>query len=378
MKRVIATLPLSPRQTPVLGYCLSAFATHILGSLTGLSSVIALNTKGARGWSIADADAFTHLVSRITEASFMTWHDEQQEWADHLSAFSAHGLQEGWLTIEERETYCCSCGKVEFLPEPLNLVQNDFRRKTYEIQDGTIYCRLCNTTAYLKKTNCLLMQILQELHSMSCFPNYAQLEWSGLARQLCGRKFLISRTRDTGMCAQIGSSIFFLDVDLCWMLMPFILAQKGLQIEVLVCGHKTIKHALLTVAVSQLMSVPVPSSIVAVPYLHVRGSHQTENSAEKLLELYGAKAVRVYLAMALGGSAKEITLLEDDLRFMGYAAQRSFEMVLLEDHCAIRKAWHSLGTQKIRHAAAEIRRGHEDRVSLEAKQVFSILLRHET
>lgn len=376
MKRVIATLPLSPRQDPVLGYCLTAFAAHIFGSLTGLSSLVALNTKGAKGLSVRDADAFTNLLSRIIETPFYIWHDEAQKWAECLTTFSVRGLQEGWLTIEQRETHCCDCGKVEFLPEPLNLVQNDFRRKTYEIQNGMIHCRLCKTIAQLKTSTCLLMQLPRTLVPVACVPNYAQLEWGGLIRQLCGCKLLVSRTRDTGLPVQIGSSTFFFDVDLCWMLMPFLLMQEEFEVDTLVCGHKTLKHAFLTVAVSQLMNIREPSTIIAVPYLHVRDIELVELSAEKLLEMYGANTLRVSLAMALGGSGKELTLLEQDLRFADYAMQRFCSTVPVNKFASLKYAWSSLGLQRIRHALAQVRRGHTDHLTMEMRQILSILSRH--
>lgn len=254
------------------------------------------------------------------------------------------------------------------------MVQKNFQRKTYVIENGTVRCRLCNTQAVLKKKQCLLMQVPKRLVHTNRYPRYAQSDWEGISKQLCGCKLLISRTRDTGLHVEIDTSSYFLDVDLCAMLMPFVLFEQGIAIEILVCGHKTLKQAFLATAVSQLMEIPEPSSIVAVPYLHLNSPKGDPLTIQALLQRYKSGVLRSLLSMALGGTRKEITLLEQDLVLAEQALSQFQERDSIQHYCSLETIWEIFGLEKMRYALSCVKRGRTHQLSQESRQMLSLVL----
>jgi len=78
VKQIVATVPLSPRCNPSLGYGLCPFAANVIGQFKGLSSLVAINTVGSKRSIESDEQMFTRLLSGFIEAPFETWHDEKQ------------------------------------------------------------------------------------------------------------------------------------------------------------------------------------------------------------------------------------------------------------------------------------------------------------
>lgn len=316
---VIATIPYTPRRLLAPGYLLGPFSAHLIALHEKRVPLIAVNRLGSRGFSRTDGDRFVQVCERVFEGRPLIWRDDDQNWTRALSAWSTLGFQDGWLTIEPREVWRCSCGFVEFLPEPLNLVGHGFRRKAYSVEGQEARCDICRTFTRRYINNVLLMRLPSSQPMTAVYPAYASKEWQNLGKQLNGKQFLVSRARQTGLHIDVEKRVFHIDIDICSMLMPFLVHESGDHIKSLICGHKTLKQAFLATQVTRLMWKHPPDSVHAVPYLAIRGDPKDIPSLEILLDKHGAATLRVVYATAFGHRGKLITLDLDILDTIDHA-----------------------------------------------------------
>lgn len=304
----VATIPYTPRKFLTPGYMLGPFTSHLIASHMGLVPLLSVNRLGAKGHSQTDADRFILTHQRITQTATTVWRDDVQDWTSILQLWSSAGIRKGWLSLEQREVWRCSCGLVEFLPEPLNLVEEGFRRKTYSLEDGRARCEICRTFTKSYSSEMLLMKMPTELPVAALSPDYSAREWANLGKQLNGKKLLVSRGRDTGVQAELDGRRFHVDVDVCNMLMPFLASEQGTYVHTLVCGHKTLKQAFLSAQLTRLMGARGPRAVVSVPYMNFDNETVNGQSVDVLLDTYDARILRILYAMALNHSGKSIIL----------------------------------------------------------------------
>lgn len=307
-QKVVATLPTSPRSGAALGFFLSQFVAYVIGRLQDIPVCGSANLLGTKGSSEAEADKYQEEMDSLGILPDMYWHDTSCDWREILSMLLSRGLSNGWIKKRWVSIYACPCGKTEFLDRPVNLIEGNFSRKVYEVRDGVPWCTVCRKPAGNVEQKALLMILPETIAPMSLMPEHARLSWSDLDKNLSGQEILISRKRDTGFSAVVAEENFFLDVDIAWMLYPFLLWTRGMQIGTLVCGHKVVKQAFLSTAVSGLMGVPLPSSVLLIPYMTIDFGDKEPLDARTVVSLYGRKTARCILGFGIGSKRKEIDI----------------------------------------------------------------------
>jgi hypothetical protein len=243
------------------------------------------------------------------------------------------------------------------------------------MENGKARCVICRTVAKSFFTDVLLMELPTDMPQTLLAPAYATSEWKNLGRQLNGRKLLVSRGRHTGLETTLQSRRFHIDVDVFSMLMPFFVSIKDIHVTTLICGHKTLKQALLASQLSRLMGIREPRMVVSVPYMNFDDESINGQSVDAILDTYDASTLRILYAMALGHSGKCIRLRSSLFETIKQALVR---MEPLEEPALssrdVDALYRGIGLDNLQKALSFIRRKQLDRLTPEMRAGLTLLL----
>ena len=367
MKKIVTTLPLSPRKNADLGYYSVPLLADIIASFMGTYVVHAVNILGSKKLVSQDVDMHFKMLNHLCISSQLHWRDTDEQWDVALSRLFYFGSMQGWVFQDERIVMACPCGKVEFLANESTLSEIHGKRKVYKVQDGVATCLLCGNTATPRMTRCLLVRLPDLVPDIVVIPKYAAVEWNQLTRDIVGREILVSRIRETGIHAEFMGKRFNIDIDFAWKLFLERLYAKGFQCSCMVVGHKTLKHALSVTLLNSLIGMPTPEFVVSVPYFSLDFGIRPVESAEKLVNCHGGTSLRWLLSMAIGCAQKEITLQSKLIYLIAHSIGVTFntkndspELLLVDAF------WKEFNAQRIQRILSQMRRGKlDDLISIE-------------
>ncbi len=105
----------------------------------------------------------------------------------------------------------------------------------------------------------------------------------------------------------------------------------GFSVSILLCGHKTIKHALLAFLMAQRIGVELPKYIIAVPYLNIDFGNKDHLLAKRFLKEQGQLAIRYFLSMTLATKSKEIILPSRLLYWISHSIRIDLDKLIISD-----------------------------------------------
>ncbi len=305
MKLVVSTLPISPRSNLTIGSFTLPVLVDLLAGMCGRDAIVPINILGSKSGARESMPEFLAALN-VLKVDTAIWIDEHEVKNQTIQSMMEEGFRQGWLSYEKQALWVCPCGKTEVMDEAESLLVADFTATTYELAAGQITCRLCQQAA-VRVVEPRLLMTLPHLsdRAVRWRPSYCEREIKELLEKFRGRKISLSRKRETGLVALVGSESVHLDPDLAWMMCPAILEQsRGVQIETLVVGHKTIKHAAYSLLCSSLLGATLPKLVLSAPYMSVGEKPYSFREASTR----NPETLRCLLAFALGSRKKSITL----------------------------------------------------------------------
>ncbi|MCX6813495.1 MAG: hypothetical protein NTV77_03420 [Candidatus Azambacteria bacterium] len=183
-----------------------------ISKILGVKLVLPVNNVGrkARGDILSECLDMLNCLQLYPD---LVWLDSSSDNKLLVQCFLSVGFENGWITKEEKSIYRCSCGTTEFLNE---------------------------------KENCLLLELPVLNNCPVVLPEYAEAEFRENLKFFSGKKILISRGRQSELMASVGGQAFGIDADTYWMCFLRGLFESDYEVETLVLGHRTIKHAVLS------------------------------------------------------------------------------------------------------------------------------------
>jgi len=323
MKEVITHMPMSPRSNPELGYYGIHTQAHIISNLEGTSYFLTGNELGnKRKREIESLEMVLNDLEKLGIHPSGIWRDSDESNISFIQKLVSAGVNNGLVTMENREIFLCPCGKTEFLNLPENLCSGS-RKKTYEIEGGGIRCKVCGQQASLERVKCLIFKLPQaEFPYIKIYPSYAQEELKKHFNFFSGKDYLLSRSTSRPIAIQVDNDRFWLDVDFGWIPFIYHLQQESrLKVEVLLTGHKTLKQVALSLLVAKILGGYLPSRIIVTPYINIDFGKRPHLKAKEFLSQNEGVVARFFLAQTLGADRKEIWLASSDVYLIAKALE---------------------------------------------------------
>lgn len=367
---------MSPRPEPSLGFFLIPFLIHILGRILGLPIVFPINVLGAKGCNASHVELFRELVLALEITPEKEWCDSNFEWNTLLPPVFSKGIEHGWIQRGTVSIFTCPCGKTEFLNTPINLVCGKFDRKVYEVKNGMPSCLLCGESARAYDRDTLLLALPRRIPAVKLIPHYATNAWLDLSENLSGCKIPISRTRETGLLVSIGETQFNIDIDITWMLYPYLLREWEMEVGTLVSGHKTLKQAFMASVASNLLGVPYPETIVSAPYFSLDFGNREPLNAKGILEKFGPSIARVLLLFGLGNERKDVIVPSRTIHLVQHSVRIDPELLVdtPSQKAHPEEIWDTFNGQKLQNALASLRRKHPEEISTLIRRILAVAL----
>lgn len=374
--KTLATLPLSPRLNPSLGFYTIPVVADVLGKATGGKIVQAVNLVGDKPNAKKQLSKHLKTLGILGVDTSFLWLDSNHL---HFSETIAEGFNRGWITEEQIRIWICPCGKTEIPENADNLLWTEFDATTYSLNGGIPLCNLCQKFSVLRQRKRLMLRLPANIPLFATEPSYAGSECSAIERQFNSRKLSISRERETGLSVNLSGLEYHLDPDLVWMLFPA-LASKHFHrpIDVLITGHKTLKHAIIAILVSWQLTGNSPGAVVSLPYINFRAKRNTKR-IDTLLKKHRGLTIRCLLSYALGSKRKELETRSEQLYWIEHSLSISEEIWASTPFPAdfiqsIRKLWQTFSQQSMNNLLAKLRGKQFGKLSVEERMILRGIL----
>jgi len=322
---------MSPRDNAELGFYLLPFIADIIGRCLKTDVVFPINHLGKKAKTASQINEYLEILRQLGINPINIWIDSDPVNLIFARETIEKAIEEKWIVTETRIVYQCECGKTNFLDEQENFQSGGFQRKVYEIKDGEAICMACQTIARATQRLCLLLNLPVEKISLKILPEYAAKEGRELLKFLQDKQLLISKNKLSGITVDTSKGQFQVDVDFFWMIFLASLKKYGFSVYTLLCGHKTIKHALLAFLMAQRIGVEVPKYIIAIPYLNIDFGNNKHLLANRLLEEQEQLAIRYFLATTLAAKSKEVVLQSRLLYWISHSIRVDLDKFITSD-----------------------------------------------
>lgn len=292
-----------------MGYFEAPVLTGLLAKLQDSGSVLPLNMLGAKRHERSDPEVLTNFLNRLNLPPTIVWEDSSEDSLKLIEECILTGLKRGWITIEKRELFLCSCGKVEILDIEDNLQDFVTDRTIYTKHGETICCKLCNQRTERIEKDCMLLHLPEASVDLDIYPQYGASEFNELYSSYAGRQLLISRSTPRPLIVNCFGQEYNIDVDMCWM--PFLhllQAQYSKYVETLLAINVTIKQAVLSIMLCRLLESQLPQRLLVLPKLYINFGNNAKLRAEEVLSIYGPKVTQLFICQALGYPAKRLEI----------------------------------------------------------------------
>jgi hypothetical protein len=375
--RVAATLPISPRAGAKIGFFSAPLLADVFSRLTCIRALHPVNILGSKACAGSELDHYSVLEALGLNPE-LRWSDLELVQSGRLQKSIERLYSSGEITPESQEIWVCPCGRTE-LVDSLSNTGKRKERKNYSMLGDVPFCDLCRQKARLITADVLMLQLPTTLPIVSVFPSYARAEWVLLAESFAGLKICISRMRETGIQSTINGTNYNVDVDFCWMSMLDDLERKGIQIEVLVVGHKTLKHALLSLLYPGITGQNKARTVVAAPYVSVKsGDKDFSDLASDVIANHAPDAIRFLLAHQFGSNRKDITLDSKLLYWIEHSIVIPSDWLDGSDDLILDPGvlWKNMNHQKVQAILAALRRGLPKQLSNPEKKFVRVILQY--
>lgn len=215
---VVTTIPVEAKaDPPKLGILTSGIITDYLGrhyeNVTQVTAVNLLDTYRDRTEML---QAMQNSLVKVGIERENTWIDSEH--VNELYEEIQQLIDNGHLSAEKVPVMKCSddCKKVEMLAN----TERRARSKQYSIQGDDLICRHCHAKIETKDEWTLLMQYPEKLTPPLIYPHILGKDVKAIAESLGGRRYLASRSRNTGLPISLENHDFNIDID--FMLMNYL------------------------------------------------------------------------------------------------------------------------------------------------------------
>lgn len=308
--QIVTHLPVSPRAHAALGFYAAPVFSHLLGCATGQRPVHAVNLLGQKTLAGADfKEEYVNVLRLLGVESDGVWQDTDPAHISFIHAVLRNGLQSGWIREKRAEILSCPCGKTELIPDPEHTLPDIALERAYTVDGTNIRCSFCKEIAEQKETPCLFFVMPKDIPiPKRLYPNYALCEYETLRKKFTEKAILVSRTAERNVRFETETNAYWIDTDAAWM--PFLssLAASQGTVQTLLTGHRTLKHALFTIAFAAQAGTGIPENLIALPYVRIDFGSKEAWDGARIVKEYGRKAATYFLAIALGYSAKELII----------------------------------------------------------------------
>ncbi len=369
--KVVTTLPISPRLDPLPGFFTIPVVVDVLAKSSGYQAIQAINLFGDKPNGAKALGLYRKILDRLLLSTDLIWLD-----SEHLGIpeLILEGCRNGWVNEKEATSWVCACGKTEILQQAEGLLFDDFAPTTYELVNERPHCKLCGTSASLKTSQHLLLQLPEVAEAIPVQPHYAAIEINNLQIRFSRREISISRERETGLSLVRGRNRYHLDPDVTWMLfLALVNSELSCSIEALVVGHKTLKHALLGSLVSQQVTGILPRLIVALPYVKLHGQKATVDM-ERLLDHHSGETLRCLLSFVLGSKSKELVLPSETIYWIEHSLRMPLDIQndirTTNPSYPPEEIWRAFSRESMNNLLAKLRRKQFQRLTTLEKLVL--------
>lgn len=328
MERLIGTLPITPKKDAPIGFYLAPYLVDILSRMTDSKGLVLINNLGLKANSSHGEQNLTSFRANLDSLTGLP--SQMDSEAPHLNSIPGYidqCISHGLIVKENIDKTICECGAVDMPSSVANeFVKTNRDGKTYFIHDNSIYCSICRSKA-ISENNCGVLSLqFSETDSSSenlkIFPAKYTKEFNNSILRTIKQKWLITRSRETGVSCDTEFGKYNLDVDFVWGLMNPTLMNINVPIGELVISHRSIAPASRFVVLSNILGASL-NRVIVLPFMHIKQGNDKipfEDNINWLSDRYEAKIIRFLLAFGLQKN-KEITLNSTVLYWISHSSE---------------------------------------------------------